>query len=87
MEKLKQKCIREAEFNICADQKYGPLTTKRRNLSIQKRRELKLDGTISGGYVDFPARLMVNFTGEVAADGKKVYKLHSDFSKLDVIIT
>ena len=78
---FRRRCIREANFNISADQMYGPLTSKRRQLAFAKRKELKENGVISSGFVDFPARLMVNNTGEVDTVGKKVYKLYSDFSK------
>ena len=81
IEQVRQRCINDRTFQITADQMYGPLTTRRRNLAYQTRKTLKARGTISGGFVDFPARLMVNFTGDVAQNGKKVYKLHTNFSK------
>jgi hypothetical protein len=31
--------------------------------------------------VDFPAKLMVNVGGQVNNLGKKIYKMHTDFSK------
>ena len=74
------KCIREAAFNISADQKYGPLTSRRRSLALKKRKELKESGAITSGYIDFPAKLMVS-TGETNNLGKKVYKLHTNFSR------
>ena len=40
------------------DYKYGPITTKRRNLALQKRRELINSGEIVKGHVAYPARLM-----------------------------
>ena len=78
---LKQKCIADNAFEISADQKYGPLTTKRRQLAFTMRRQLKDAGIVGSSYVDFPARLMVNYPGEMTLDGKKVYKIHKDFSK------
>ena len=69
------------DFVISADQKYGPLTSRRRSLALQKRKELKQDGHITGGYLEFPAKLMVNVGGEVSNRGKKIYRMHSNFSK------
>ncbi len=81
IEDFRRQCIREANFNISAEQMYGPLTIKRRQLAFTKRKELKENGQITSGFVDFPARLMVNMPGEVNAVGKKAYKLYADFSK------
>ena len=83
IETFRSKNISNPAFKIMADQKYGPLTQRRRNLALQKRKELKANGTITGGYIDFPAKLMVNFGGEVNNLGKKVYKQHTNFSKHD----
>ena len=66
---------------ISADQKYGPITTKRRQMAFQVRKELKENGSITSGYVDFPAKLMVNIPGQVTGDGKKLYKCYRNFSK------
>ena len=42
LEKFRLKCIQNSDFKLAADQKYGPLTTKRRYLALQKRiRSLK----------------------------------------------
>ena len=38
IEVFKQKCIMERSFNIAAEQKYGPLTSKRRQMAFQLRR-------------------------------------------------
>ena len=82
IEDFRLKCIREANFNISADQMFGPtMTAKRRKLALKKRKKLKENGLITSGFVDFPARLMVNMPGEVGPTGKKMYKLHSNFSK------
>ena len=75
------KCISEKEFKITADQKYGPITTRRRGLALRKRKELKAQGVIAGGYVKFPARLMVNLPGNVDVEGRKIYTMHTDFSQ------
>ena len=74
------KCIKERAFIISAEQKYGRLTSRRRQLAFTLRKELKDAGTITSGFVNFPARLMVNYPGEMNGN-KKVYKLHSNFSK------
>ena len=75
-----RKCIDDHDFPIAAEQKYGPLTSKRRQLALRARKELKKAGTIVSGYVDFPAKLFVNYPGEVI-ENKKVYRLHTNFSK------
>ena len=80
IETFKNLNIRNQNFKINAEQKYGPLTTKRRNLAMQKRKELKETGAIISGYVAFPARLMVNTSNQLDAEGKKIYKLHTNFS-------
>ena len=62
----------------------SPLTTKRRNLALQKRRELLDAGTITGGYVQFPVRLMINIDNQTNDDGKKINKLHTHFSRHEI---
>ena len=76
--------IKDRNFKISAEQKYGRLTSKRRQLAFKLRKELKDTGVISSGYVDFPARLIVNMTGELNLAGKKVYRLHKNFSKVPI---
>ena len=80
IETFKMKCIKDRAFDISAEQKYGRLTTKRQQLALTLRKELKEAGTITSGFVNFPARLMVNYPGEMNGI-KKVYRLHTDFSK------
>ena len=63
---------------------YGPLTSARRNLAFQKRKQLKEEGLITSGFVAFPARLMVNTPGEFNRFGKKLYKMNEDFSDHEV---
>ena len=60
------------------DYKHGPITTKRRNLALQKSRELINSGVIVKGHVAYPARVM----GKLIKDKK--YKILEDFSKTDV---
>ena len=80
-ETFRTKCIREPNFQISAEQKYGPMTSRRRTMALKKRKELKDSGEISAGYINFPARLMVNTNRQVDVRGKKIYRLHTDFSK------
>lgn len=84
IEDFKKKNFQDNTFKIYAEQKFGPLTSKRRSLALAQRKELKEVGAISGGYVSFPAKLFVNFTGQVNSEGKKIYTLHSDFSKHEI---
>ena len=70
--------------SIYAEQMYGPRTTKRRGLALQLRKQLKQEGVIAGGFVNFPAKLFVNYVGHVDAEGKKIYKFHSDLSRAEV---
>ena len=83
-ETFRLKCIRDSDYKISVDQKYGPLTTQRRRKALEKRKELKENGNISSGFIDFPAKLMVNYPGDLDELGKKIYKLHSNFSTMEV---
>ena len=49
-------------------------------MAFETRKALKDGGVITSGYVDFPAKLMVNFAGDINRNGKKVYKEHTNFS-------
>ena len=89
IETFREKCIQDRDFVIAADQKYGPKTSKRRQLAFQLRKQLKDSGEITSGFVEFPAKLMVNRPGETIDNGrnggrKKVYRLHTNFSRHDV---
>ena len=84
IETFRQKCITDRAFTIAAEQKYGPMTSKRRQLAFILRRRLIDSGEIVSGYVDFPARLMVNVPGATRSDGKKRYEQHTDFSRYAV---
>ena len=64
--------------NCFIDYKFGPLTTRRRNLALKKRRELLNNGTVTQAHVAYPARLM----GKSKDD--KRYRLLEDFSKTNV---
>ena len=63
---------------------YAPLTTQRRNLAYGTRKKLKAEGVITSGYVEFPAKLMVNIAGDRGEDGKKQYRLHTNFSSVKI---
>ena len=64
--------------NVIIDYKFGPITTRRRNLALKKRRELLNSGSLAQAHVAYPARLM----GKTKTDKK--YRLIEDFSKVDV---
>ena len=83
IETFREKCIADRNFQISAEQKYGPKTNKRRQLALQLRKRLKDEGTITSGFLEFPAKLMVNFPGEVIGR-KKVYRMHTNFSLNEV---
>ena len=64
------------ESTTSFDYKYGPLTTKRRQLAFKERKLLKDNGTIVSGYIAYPARLFVKTSKR---QGSK-YTLLKDFS-------
>lgn len=66
-----------AGSKLYCNQKYGPLTTARRNMALQLRKQLKSDNKIVSAFVKFPAQLMVKT--EQGRDIK--YHMHTDFSK------
>ena len=70
--------FRSSNTGIRVDYKYGPRTTRRRNLALQHRMELKRKGELDQGYVKYPAKLMGKKRGD------KEYKLVKDFSKIMV---
>jgi len=69
------RSFRNSNTGIRVDYKYGPRTTRRRNMALQHRMELKKKGELDQGYVKYPAKLM----GRKRND--KEYKLIKDFSK------
>ena len=68
--------------DIFAQQKFGPLTTARRNQALIMRKELKQQGKIKKAFVKFPAKLMVKTTD----DPNERYHLHEDFSKAVILL-
>ena len=79
-EEFRTNNVADRECKIFAENKYGPLTTLRRNKAMQLRKTLKDNGTITRGYVAFPARLMVALTN----NRKEQFRQHEDFSKVAV---
>ena len=79
-EKIKDffKFRKNAGDGIFCDQKYGPLTSWRRNEALKLRKDLKDEGKIVSGYVKYPAKLFVKKTeyGD--------YDIYRDFSN-DVV--
>ena len=67
--------------NISCDQKYGPLTTFRRNHALNVRRDLKQRGEIVSGFISYPAKLMVRKTNSKT----ERYSEYDDYSKMEVI--
>ena len=64
--------------SILVDFRYGPLTTRRRNLALQKRRELLDNGTFIKAHISYPAVI------KGKAKGNDKYKIIYDFSREDV---
>ena len=81
LDQFRKKCIEDRTFKYYAEQMYGPMTSMRRNLAFEERKRLKEEGVITSAFVAFPARLLVNLPGDFDVHGKKVYKLHTDFSR------
>ena len=80
LDEFRKKNIADRSFKIYVDQMYGPMTTQRRNMAFEMRKSLKEAGSIVSGFVNFPAKLMVNFPGDVDRNGRKIYREHKNFS-------
>ena len=79
-EHLKREFFKHGKgSNIFIDQRYGPNTSFRRNKALERRKELKGNGTIQSGYVAYPAKLLVKYKTT-----DKKYTLHEDFSNLPI---
>ena len=72
------KNVENKNFGVYAAYKYGPLTTKRRNIALKRRSELKAEGKIISGYIKYPALLMAK------CDKDGVYEPIEDFSKTEI---
>ena len=75
------KNISDKSFKVFCEQKYGPLTTARRNQALIARKALKASGEIISGYVAYPAKLMVKYPGQKKDDK---FSVHEDFSNIDI---
>ena len=72
--------MKNTNNGVYVEQKYGEDTTWRRNQALLARKKLLSAKTIAGGYVAFPAKLMVKYKKE-----DKKYQMHEDFSKKTVV--
>ena len=81
-QKIKSIMIKAGKSGVSEDiycnQKYGPRTNWRRKRALDVRKDLIQRGIIEKGFVDFPAVLMVQMTGE------NEYKEYKNFSKIPV---
>ncbi len=75
---LKELRFHGKQSGIYIDRQFGPDTTYRQNLAHIKRKQLKLAGTITSGYVKFPAQLYVKYGNALR------YVLSEDFSKTPI---
>ena len=66
---------KDPRSKVFVDYKYGPKTTRRRNLAMMLRKELKQKGELKQAYVNYPAKLMGKREGDLR------YRLIKDFSK------
>ena len=80
-ERFAKKNIKDRHFKKYCEQKYGPLTSARRNEALKARKTLKSTGVIARGFVAFPAKLMVKLPND-SRDAK--YRLHEDFSNIEI---
>ena len=69
------------QSSVRADFMYGPKTTIRRNAALLKRKQLKEEGVITCGYIQFPAKLLVKRAGARREDP---YEPMEDFSNMKV---
>ena len=74
------KSFRQKRAGI-VDHKFGPLTTRRRQLALKKRYELKNSGQSVSGFLAYPARLMGR------KDANSGYELIEDFSKTRIVFS
>ena len=75
-----EKNRKDKNFRVFCNQKYGPLTTARRNMAMLERKKLIGDGNAAKAYVAYPAKLMI-----AKQKKDKKYSLHTDFSNQEVI--
>ena len=77
--KFRKSAMKKGSKGVFVEQKYGENTTWRRNQALLARKKLMAEKTIVGGYVDYPAKLMVKY-----GKGEKKYQLREDFSKMTI---
>ena len=77
-ENITKNARKERSFFV--DYKYGPRTTKRRNLALAKPKELKATGAVDQAYIQYPAILMGKKSNE------KNYRVIENFSSKPVEI-
>ena len=70
---------RDKNCRISCEQKYGPITSARRNYALLQRKGLKESGAIFAGFVKYPA-LMTKKT----SNKSEKYIEHEDYSKFEV---
>ena len=75
------KNIKDKKFKVYCEQKYGSITTARRNMALMARKTLKANGEITSGYIAYPAKLMVKYPGEKR---EAKFTLHEDFSNAEI---
>ena len=78
-----KKNIKDKSFKTYCEQKYGPLTTARRNEALKARKTLKAEGEGARGFIAFPAKLMVKLPGD---SRESKYRLHKDFSDMEIAL-
>ena len=79
-EEFLEKNKRSRAFPYIVEQMYGPLTSRRRNQALKTRMELKNEGTIVSGFIQYPAKLFVKYNNR-----DKKYTMHKNFSNEKVI--
>ena len=79
LERFRRACVKGGNGGVYVEQKYGTITTARRNHALSIRKGLKADGTITNGYISYPARLMVKYR-----PGDARFTMHEDFSEMEV---
>ena len=65
--------VANKRYAISIEQQFSEKLKARRNMAMMKTRDLLADKTIISGFLEYPAKLMVKFTGDTK------YKTHSVF--------
>ena len=81
LEQFRRACISGKNNGVYVEQKYGATTTARRNHALHVRKGLKSDGTITSGFISYPAKLMVKYRL-----GDTKFTMHDDFSDMEVSV-